>query len=74
MDAFVAPSLAEMVIFAVDVLAVALLPPLLSVLASALALPPHALRVRVPTTRAAMAPSTRRAAMSGVATGCSRFV
>ncbi len=75
MDAFVEPSFAEMTIFAVDVLVVVLLPPpfLASVLASALALPPHALRVRVPTTRAAMAPSTRRAAMSGVVTGCSRF-
>lgn len=74
MDAFVEPSFAEMTIFAVDVLAVLLpLPFLMSVLASALAFPPHALRVRVPTTRAAMAPSTRRAAMSGVVTGCSRF-
>lgn len=74
MDAFVEPSFAEMTIFAVDVFTDVPPPPLLLVSASALAFPPHALRVRVPTTRAAMAPSTRRAAMSGVVTGCSRFV
>ncbi len=71
MDAPVEPSLAEIAIFAVDVFGESL-PPLPSSLA--LALPPQAVRVRAPTIRAAQAPSARRAAMSGVVTGCSQFV
>lgn len=71
MDASVEPSLAEMTIFAVDVLAE--VPPSLPPLASALALPPQPVRVRAPTIRAAQAPSARRAVMFGVVTGYSSF-
>ncbi|CAM5240992.1 hypothetical protein SGRIM128S_07968 [Streptomyces griseomycini] len=72
MDAPVEPSFAEMAISATDVFAEPL-PLLPSSSPPAFALPLHAVRVKVPTTRAAQATSARRAAMSGVVTGCSRF-
>ncbi len=71
-EAPVEPFSAEITTFATEVLAESA-PPLPSFLSSALALPPQAVRVRAPTTRAAQAPSTRRADMSGVVTGCSRL-